>query len=389
MRFPEFTGEWAPYKLKYVIRLQGGYAFQSEKFQYSGIPIIRISNLPQSSNMVDLSDCVYYEDGEYDNYIVKNGDLLIAMSGATTGKTAIYRNNIKAYLNQRVGLFRIKSQKLFYPFLYSFIESKIFIGQLNAKLVAGAQPNISSKDIEEIRLFLPTTLEQQRIANLFTLIDERIATQIKIIDKLQSLMSGIKAKLLSPTFLEESIKLSELGKLKNGYAFKSSTYVPNGQYNIITIANVSGERFITGECNQIDDLPDDIHKHQILSDDDILISLTGNVGRVSLNRGTNNLLNQRVGLFQLYSNELQEFVYQSISAQTFETSMRLKAQGAAQMNIGKNDIEDYEIPYTTNKLLLKKISNILQYIEERIILAKVLNAQYKYQKLYLLQQMFI
>ncbi len=101
------------------------------------------------------------------------------------------------------------------------------------------------------------------------------------------------------------------------------------------------------------------------------------------------MLNQRVGLFELYNNELHEFVYQSISAQAFENSMRLKAQGAAQMNIGKNDVEDYEIPYTANKRLLDKVSSMLQYIDERIILAETLNVQYKSQKLYLLQQMFI
>lgn len=195
--------------------------------------------------------------------------------------------------------------------------------------------------------------------------------------------------LYSSIFLDDSVKLSQLGRLKNGYAFKSSSYTASGQYNIITIANVSGARFITGECNQIETIPDDIQGHQILSDNDILISLTGNVGRVSLNKGDNNLLNQRVGLFQLNDKDLHKFVYQTISAQAFENIMRLKAQGAAQMNIGKNDIEDYEIPYTTNKPLLNKVSSILQCIEERIMIAKAQETKYKLQKQWLLQQMFI
>lgn len=163
LRFSEFTGEWVPCTLKDIIRVQSGYAFQSNKFLTDGIPVIRISNLPQLSNIVDLSDCVYYEGGDFENYIVAYGDLLIAMSGATTGKTAVYRETAKAYLNQRVGLFRETSSNLYYPFLYPFIESNVFTKQLNAKLVAGAQPNISPKDIEDIKLYIPTLLEQGKI----------------------------------------------------------------------------------------------------------------------------------------------------------------------------------------------------------------------------------
>ena len=227
LRFPEFTGTWEMCTLKNIIRIQGGYAFQSDKFQSDGIPIIRISNLPQLSNIVDLSDCVYYEDGNYENYIVAYGDLLIAMSGATTGKTAVYLENTKAFLNQRVGLFRAKSPKLYYSFLYPFIESNIFINQLHEKLVAGAQPNISSKDIEEIKLYLPAPLEQQKIALFFAAIDERIATQSKIIDKLQSLMCGICERLLySDT--GENVKLGDI------LSERIEKTTQNNQYEILS-----------------------------------------------------------------------------------------------------------------------------------------------------------
>ena len=117
LRFPGFCGEWKEVKLSKVIKVQGGYAFKSELFQQSGVPIIRISNLPQNELFVNLNDCVYYSEGNYHNFEVHKGDLLIAMSGATTGKTAIYNNNSIAYLNQRVGCFKVKSD-LFYSFLY-------------------------------------------------------------------------------------------------------------------------------------------------------------------------------------------------------------------------------------------------------------------------------
>ena len=135
LRFPEFTGEWCRITLKEAIKVQGGYAFKSEMFQKSGIPIVRISNLPQNESFVNLDECVYYLEGKYSNFEIQKGELLIAMSGATIGKTAIYNYDSPAYLNQRIGCFKIKD-KIHYPYLYSLVSSKTFKEQLANKLIA-------------------------------------------------------------------------------------------------------------------------------------------------------------------------------------------------------------------------------------------------------------
>ena len=186
LRFPGFEGEWERHIIGDFIKLQAGYAFKSELFRNNGIPIVRISNLPQDRDEVDLTECVYYDDGEYDNYVISKGDLLIAMSGATTGKTASYRSCEKAFLNQRVGCFRTKKE-FYYPFIYGIVESSSFQTSLRKKLIAGAQPNISSSDIETIPFFFPDTKEQQKIADLLSLINQRILIQSKVIEDLISL----------------------------------------------------------------------------------------------------------------------------------------------------------------------------------------------------------
>ena len=138
-----------------------------------------------------------------------------------------------------------------------------------------------------------------------------------------SLLVAISYRLLTNNaLLDKTALLSKFGELKNGYAFKSSTYSPNGNYNIITIANVSGSREIsTDSSNTVSSIPQDIQSHQVLKSGDILISLTGNVGRVSLNKGKNNLLNQRVGLFVPNDSISSEFLYQTLSFVQFENSM--------------------------------------------------------------------
>ena len=181
-----------------------------------------------------------------------------------------------------------------------------------------------------------------------------------------------------------------MGTLKNGYVFQSSSYDTSGEYEIITIANVTGERFVrTENSNRIHTLPSDLQFHQELKEGDILISMTGNVGRVSLCKAGKYLLNQRVGLLQLQSGVNREYIYQILSSRKFEQSMVLCAQGAAQMNIGKGDVESFVIPYSNNPQNLQRISLILKAYDESILTENMRLQLLKSQKQYILSNMFI
>ena len=190
--------------------------------------------------------------------------------------------------------------------------------------------------------------------------------------------------------LETTICLSNIATLKNGYAFQSGKYNALGKWKILTITNVSGERYINDEdYNCIINLPNDIQDHQVLKEGDILISLTGNVGRVSLCKDGDYLLNQRVGLLQLAKNVNQEFLYQILSSQRFENSMIACGQGAAQMNIGKGDVESYVLPYSSNVNNILLVAKILPSYDEYIINEQRKLTLLTMQKQYFLAQMFI
>ncbi|TLS73407.1 restriction endonuclease subunit S [Aliarcobacter thereius] len=188
IRFKDDKGkefpEWEEKKMGDVSKLQGGYAFKSNEFIKEGIPVIRISNISNNNNYIDDNNMVYYNEISNDKkFSIKNGDLLVAMSGATTGKSSIYNLSTKAYLNQRVGLFKTNEDKLYYKYLVQFVFSDLFISQLNGVLVSGAQPNISSKDIEEFKLNLPCLKEQNKIANFLSSIDYKIEENQKQLEK--------------------------------------------------------------------------------------------------------------------------------------------------------------------------------------------------------------
>ena len=252
-------------------------------------------------------------------------------------------------------------------------------------------PTLNRNYVHRHKTFIPKLKEQNKIAAFLSLLDERIATQNKIIEDLKKLKSAISKHLFSrKDLLETTIRLADIATLKNGYAFQSSKYDTKGKWKILTIANVSGERYINDDdCNCIINLPNDIQAHQVLKEGDILISLTGNVGRVSLCKAGNNLLNQRVGLLCITKNVNQEFLYQVLSSRRFENSMVACGQGAAQMNIGKGDVENFVLPYSSNANNIHLVARILHSYDECIINEQQELTLLTMQKQYLLDQMFI
>ena len=245
--------------------------------------------------------------------------------------------------------------------------------------------------LKGVKTYNPCLEEQKKIAKLLSLLDERIAIQNKIIEDLKKLKSAISKHLFSrKDLLETTIRLADIATLKNGYAFQSSKYNILGKWKILTIANVSGGRYINeDDCNCIINLPNDIQDHQVLKEGDILISLTGNVGRVSLCKDGNYLLNQRVGLLHITKNVNQEFLYQVLSSRKFENSMVACGQGAAQMNIGKGDVENFVLPYSSNANNIHLVARILHSYDECIINELRDLTLLTMQKQYLLRQMFI
>ncbi|MGL2535385.1 restriction endonuclease subunit S [Helicobacter pylori] len=173
-RLKGFNQAWQKVRLGDICYLKNGFSFKSDLFKNMGIPIIRISNISSVDNCINTNDLVFYDPILIDNdYILKQGDLILAMSGATTGKSCLYNLNKIAYLNQRVGVFRAKTS-FCYDFLVQFVFSELFTSRLKLILTAGAQPNISSFDIEDFEILLPPLNEQIAIANILSGLDHEI-----------------------------------------------------------------------------------------------------------------------------------------------------------------------------------------------------------------------
>ena len=193
---------WCWVKFGTVCKFENGYAFKSDQFtKNQGIPVIRISNIVDNSIVLD--DCVYTTEINIDSkYIIDKGDLLIAMSGATTGKNGIYYSDKIAYLNQRVGNIKVINERVLNSFFRNFYILNIEQQILNLAY-GGAQPNISSSKICDMSFPLPPLAEQQRIVerieSLFAKLEE---AKQKAQDALDSFETR-KAAILHKAFTGE------------------------------------------------------------------------------------------------------------------------------------------------------------------------------------------
>ncbi len=235
-------------------------------------------------------------------------------------------------------------------------------------------PSLTSDRIRHILLALPPVAEQRAIAEALSDIDGLIAALDKKIAKKRLIKQGAMQQLLTgkkrlPGFSDPWVekRLGDMGHLMNGYTFKSETYNLAGEFKIITIANVQSGYLMINACNRIIELPVDIQPHQMLKKGDILISMTGNVGRTCVVNQTKCLLNQRVGKFDIDKDFISsQFLFELLKNEHFENAMIDAGQGAAQANIGKNDIENYKCYVPRNKAEQKAIATILNDMDKEI-----------------------
>lgn len=205
MEKKELPKDWKWVKLGEVCKLKNGFAFKSGECKNEGIPLIRISDI-KLGNVTSNNSVRVSEQKLFDDYIVNSDEILVAMSGATTGKFGIYKSSEKAYQNQRVGKFQIlDGEKLDNNFLLYQLHA--LKRQIEKDAYSGAQPNISSGKIGAMEILLPPK-----------------STQLAIVSKIEELFSeienGIKslftAKEQLKKYRQSVLKWAFEGKLTNG-----------------------------------------------------------------------------------------------------------------------------------------------------------------------------
>lgn len=197
----EVPGNWVWVKFGVVAKLFNGYAFKSTDYSDEGIPIIRISDLNGMETTPETAVRVPRELYN-EKFLVRKGDLLIAMSGATTGKIGIYNSDEIAMQNQRVGNIKTINDNILYAAYrnYFVISSSTEISKL---AYGGAQPNISGALIESLSFPLPPLNEQKRIAEKLDNLLEKLENEKQLVLAAEEKLDLVKQSVLQKAFRGE------------------------------------------------------------------------------------------------------------------------------------------------------------------------------------------
>jgi type I restriction enzyme S subunit len=406
LRFPEFreAGEWANTTVEELSEnvTAGGTPNTSEPQYWNGK--IRWMNSGELNHKRVHEVQGRITDSGFRNSstkLIPEKSVLIGLAGQGKTRGTVAMNMVELCINQSIAAIFPDQDKFSSDFLYHNLDNRY--DELR-RLSAGGEGRggLNLQIIKSLGVPLPKLEEQQKIADCLSSLDGLIAAETQKLDALKTHKNGLMQQIFPregetvprlrfPDFQDagewEERRLTDVARLKNGYAFKSVDYVDVGPYQIITIANVQSGNLAIESTNKIAALPSDIQQHQVLCLGDILISMTGNVGRVCRVTTEGLLLNQRVG--KLSPDKInQEFFYQSLQRDQFRNTMQLKAAGGAQGNLSAGDITEYGFRIPSDQGEQQKIADCLSSLDDLISAQSQKIDALKTHKKGLMQQLF-
>ena len=198
LRFPEFSGEWE--KCKFGDIATGfDYGMNAAAKPFDGEnKYIRITDIDEASSTYNDTDIVSPDGSLTDNYVVNDRDILLARTGASTGKSYLYRKS-DGKLYYAGFLIRANVTEHNPYFVFSQLHTHRYWRWVSIMSARSGQPGINSQEYSSFPIFTTSLHEENKIASLLSRLDERIATQNKIIEDLKKLKSAIVDRLYSST----------------------------------------------------------------------------------------------------------------------------------------------------------------------------------------------
>lgn len=208
LRFPEFSGEWKKCKLGDLCNvLMCKRILVSQTNTEDGVPFYKIGTIGSTPD-------AYISKELFDDYKVKynyprKGEVMITCAG-TVGKCVVYDGEDAYFQDSNIVWIDNPTQYISNGFLFHLL-SKVDWRKLNSTTII----RIYNDDLRNLKMSYPRKEEQQKISHLLSLLDERIATQNKIIDKLQSLIKGINCKIFA-LIQGNEYRLGDIATITNG-----------------------------------------------------------------------------------------------------------------------------------------------------------------------------
>lgn len=391
LRFPEFCGEWKETTLGKISEITKGSGISKDQLSEQGSPCILYGELytKYKSEIIDEA----YSRTELDSSSLvksKANDVIIPCSGETAIDISTARcvsfNNI--LLGGDLNIIRLKHD-----------DGGFFAYQLNGarkKDIARVAQGVSvvhlyGENLKHIRVYHPAIEEQKKITRLLSLIDERITTQNKIIEKLQSLISGIIQNAIQKGLNDNTWEMIYLSKLlterkeknRNGYEV-SSVSVSEGVINQIEYL---GRSFAASDTS----------KYNVVRYGDIVYtkSPTGNFPYGIIKQSFQKhpvAVSPLYGVYEPYSNEAGCFLHYYFLSSIVTTNYLspLIQKGAKNtINISNQTFLNNIVPYPKEEVGIIPIAALLRNVQIKLNIERLSLVLLEQQKIYLLRGMFI
>ena len=354
----------------------GSFASLRENVKY-----YQENNYAQLIRTIDLknnftnSDFVYVDEVAYDflwRVQLKEPNIVLPNIGANIGEKYYVKPQDlpknKNVLGPNAILLRSKCNDT--HFVYFRLSTSSYDNEMKKLVGASGQPKFNKTDLKKVSLFMPSLIEQKRIAYFLALLEERIATQNKIIEDLKKLKSAISHILFSS---KGAIHLSEIANVVMGQSPSSNAYNDQGlgmplvQGNLDISNGKTTPRLYTAEFNQTTEKGN------------IILTVRAPVGEVA--KATQKVcLGRGVCAIIPHEENMSDFIYQYLTFYKF--MWRRYEQGSTFTSINGSDVRNIFCPKVRNVSILTLL-DIKINIEERVV------KQYQSQKQYMLYKMFI
>ena len=365
--------DWKKCKIGDLVALRQGFAINAKSKHY-------ISKEPTSLALLRIADMksgtkeIFMREEIPQNFVARPEDIVYTRTGNVG---LVFKGNYGVVHNNCFTVTPNDESELSRDFLFYLLGSQDFYEKANSLARGAAQPDLPHTLFNSIVISYPSIPTQYRIATILSRYDsliENYQKQIKLLEEAaQRLYKEWFVDLRFPGHENTKIvdgvpegwekkKVKTLVELQNGYAFKSATFEEEGKYKIVTIKNVKDGIFDGENVSYLNAIPDKMPTHCVLQTGDILLSLTGNVGRVCMVIGEEYLLNQRVAKLKT---DYPAFVYCLFRSHDMFVSVNNLANGAAQQNVSPIRIGELDL-LIANKETMNRFEGITGKIRNKM-----------------------
>lgn len=394
LRFPEFSGEWKKLRLS-------DFATKITKKNKGNI----VKNVLCNSANLGLVPQGNYFDREIANtentdgyYVICNGDFVYnprKSTAAPFGPVNIYEGEDAGIISPLYLCFSVHN--IFPKFLYYRFKSSAWHSYVYSHGDSGVRfDRVSIKDdvFFDMPIYKPAQDEQIKIATLLQLIDDRISTQNKIIEKYESLIQAMCDTLIERETQQVILSFSDFGQSYSGLSGKSAEDFGEG-YPFITYMNVYRNRIIDSKDVGFVKI-NKAEQQSVVRYGDILLTLSSEtpeeVGMGAVYLGETYPLYLNSFCFGIHiTNDAKiypPFLAYYVSSQSFRKAVYPLAQGSTRFNLQKSDFmkKRFSFPVIEKQ---RKIYSILKAYSDKLIVEKLIMRLLCNQKCYLLRQLFI